>query len=116
MDSLKKIIEEVYSTLGTGHTEAIYHKAMEVDLGIGQFKYDTKKMVPVLYRGYQIGHRELDLVVMIDDDCYILELKAVGKLNHNHRDQLKSYLRMDPTCKGLLINFGDKLEIEPISV
>lgn len=117
MNNLKIIIENVYNELGTGHSEIIYHKALEVGLGIGGMMYETKKVIPVSYKGYQVGTRELDLVVVVGDDHYILELKAVGKLNDSHRTQLKSYLRLDTTCKGMLINFGEKgLEVEEVSI
>jgi GxxExxY protein len=116
MNNLRKLIENVYCELGVGHSEIIYHKAMEIGLGVSSVMYETKKVIPVTYLGYQVGTREMDLVVVVDGEHWILELKAVTKLNDNHRNQLKSYLRINPDCKGLLVNFGDKLEVEEVSI
>ena len=35
--------QQVYSKLGTGHSEYIYHRAMEIELQYQHIFYETKK-------------------------------------------------------------------------
>lgn len=42
IQEIKQSAENVYNSLGTGHTENIYHKALEVDLRIKKINYSTR--------------------------------------------------------------------------
>ena len=56
-----------------------------------------------------VGDFKADTIV---NNCVIIELKAVEKLHKKHEVQLVNYLRSTEIEVGLLINFGEKLEVK----
>ena len=81
---LKECAQSVFDALGSGHSEAIYHAAMEVELRIRGIKYSTKAPIPLAYKGCVVGWCIADLVIhasteeLIDKsgNDYVVELKA----------------------------------------
>ena len=65
--------------------------------------------VSVWFRGKQIGDFRGDLVV---NDCVLLELKAVRRLESSHEAQLMNYLKATRLEVGLLLNFGPRPEVK----
>tara|TARA_R110002074_G_scaffold276009_1_gene447420 strand:+ start:25 stop:420 length:396 start_codon:yes stop_codon:yes gene_type:complete len=105
------IAQHVYNTLGHGHSEAVYHRAMEVGLRKRGIKYDTEKVVPIRYDDHVVGHCRFDLVI---NDSMIIELKAISSIKQREITQLKNYMNMTGLSNGCVINFplgGDKLEV-----
>jgi GxxExxY protein len=96
-------VVKVHRTLGPGFLEAIYRRALAIELRYAGLKIETEKPVPVFYEGEEVGLHRLDLVV---EDTVVLELKAVPDLVAAHYEQLRSYLRASGHDVGLLINFG----------
>lgn len=119
MNSLDTIISSakyVYSCLGTGHSEIVYHKAMEVELReINKLMYESKVVVPIHHRGLTIGYSEADLIVYEPENTeqgiqgIVVELKAVTYAPREAEfAQVRSYLRSRGAHRdafGLLINF-----------
>jgi GxxExxY protein len=98
----------VHSTLGPGHPEEIYQKALECELYINKIPFESQKEVTILYKGARVGLRYLDFLV---DDKVILEIKSVNQLELLHEWQVLSYFAATPYEVALLINFGKpKLE------
>lgn len=109
--SIVTIATHVYKTLGHGHSEAVYHRAMEVGLRQRGIKYDTEKIVPIKYEGHVVGNFRFDLVI---DDTTIVELKAVSAIKQREITQLRNYMSMTGLTSGYVINFplsGDQIEI-----
>ena len=96
-------VVKVHRTLGPGFLEAIYHRALCIELLRSGLRVETEKPVPVSYEGEEVGLHRLDLVV---EGTVVLELKAVPDLVAAHYEQLRSYLRASGLDVGLLINFG----------
>lgn len=109
LNYLQEIFEsakEVYRVLGTGHSEAVYHKAVEVELRLHNIQYSTKSAVSIPYKGHIIGYNEPDLLVKCNDDIIVVELKATTfPPRELEKAQLDSYLRTLQTPYGILINF-----------
>tara|TARA_B100000214_G_C23440671_1_gene389031 strand:- start:35 stop:466 length:432 start_codon:yes stop_codon:yes gene_type:complete len=102
---LKTLIEysnKVYSVLGHGHNEVIYHNALKVELRINNIKYETEKITPIYYEGYCVGNGRADLVV---DTDLTVELKATTKLSMKNKCQLRKYLINTNSPIGIVINF-----------
>jgi GxxExxY protein len=98
----------VHSTLGPGHPEEIYQKALEYELRDNKIPFENQKAISILYKGCQVGLRYLDFLV---DDKVILEIKSVNQLEVLHEWQVLSYFAATPYEVALLINFGKpKLE------
>ena len=107
---MRHLLTEVFDTLGPGHTESVYHRALEVAMRLENIQYDSEVVVPVLFRNHIVGNIRCDVIV----DGVILELKAVSRLNDDHRQQLRNYLKILNKPLGLLVNFGSSLSVEEI--
>lgn len=98
----------VHSTLGPGHPEEIYQKALEYELQDSKIPFESQKTVSVTYKGSQVGLRYLDFLI---DEKVILEIKSVNQIELLHEWQVLSYFAATPYEVALLINFGKpKLE------
>ena len=107
---------EVYRTLGCGFLEAVYQKALEVELTQRNIPFESQAEIVIEYKGVK-----LDQSYRADLICYdkiILELKAVQNLLPEHEAQLQNYLRATKMRVGLLVNFGHypKVEIKRIAI
>jgi len=98
----------VHSTLGPGHPEEVYQKALEYELQANKIPFESQKAVSILYKGNQVGLRYLDFLV---EDKVIMEIKSVSQIDLLHEWQVLSYFAATPYEVALLINFG-KLKLE----
>jgi GxxExxY protein len=111
MTEFRRLIANVYTELGPGFTEALYHGALEVSLRLAGLKYDTERILPVVYQGHVIGNVRPDIVV--HDPPTVIELKSTQGLVPKDRIQIKTYMRLLNISKGYLVNFSPtRLEIE----
>ncbi len=116
LEVIQDCAQKVYSALGGGFSESVYHRAMEVEFRYRGIQYETKVIIPIMYRGLTVGHGEADLIVydekatMMGDINVgiVIELKAVAhEPRTQEREQLEGYIK----CRGwidacgLLINF-----------
>ena len=111
-DLTSKVIDcayKVHKTLGFGFLESVYQNALVLELQETGLRSEREKRVPVTYKGFIVGDYLADIVV---EDKVILELKSAKELHPSHEAQLVNYLKATGIEVGLLINFGDKLEIK----
>jgi GxxExxY protein len=94
---------EVHRRLGPGFVEAVYERAMLIELERVGLAVQSQVVVPIMYRDVPIAEGRLDLVV---ENELVVELKAVDALLHVHRAQVLSYLKAGAYQLGLLINFN----------
>lgn len=109
-------IFEVYRVLGCGFLEAVYQKALEVELTQRNIPFASQVDIDIEYKGMKLEQTyRADLVCY---DKIILELKAVQNLLPEHEAQLQNYLRATKMRVGLLVNFGHypKVEIKRIAI
>lgn len=103
---------EVSNTLGHGFLEAVYRKALIVQLRRQCMTAEEEVPYKISYLGEQVGVYMADLVV---EGSVIVELKAVEALTNAHRGQLLNYLRASGSTLGLLLNFGKpRLEVRRV--
>jgi GxxExxY protein len=102
-DQIIGCIVKVHRTLGPGFVEAIYRRALVIELRRCGLHVRAEMEVEVYYEREHVGTQRLDLVV---NDTVVLELKAVPQLAAAHYEQLRSYLRASGLEIGLLVNFG----------
>lgn len=110
-DLIIKSATSVWLALGAGHSEAVYHAALAIELNdaIEVSQLSSGRAVPITYKGRAVGRCELDLDFISETgDMVILELKAIKGLRDDDRLQLVRYKRLFPniTTVGFLINFG----------
>lgn len=99
---IRDCANHIYKTLGPGHSERIYHNAMEVSLRKRNIQYETERIVPITYEGHTIGNMRADLII---DNLLVIELKAVKCLNPAMSQQAFNYLKLTGINNALLINF-----------
>ena len=93
----------VHRALGPGYTEAVYERALGMELAMRQISHEAQVPVTIAYRGVQVGSARLDLLI---GSRLVVELKAVEQLAAVHAAQLRSYLIATGHTLGLLINFN----------
>ena len=110
---LNKIAQTIYIKLGPGHSEFIYHRAMEIELRENNILYESEMRVVIKYitnkNKYNIGEEKVD--IYLPTNKIIIELKAVvNPPREVEIDQINKYkreLQKDniDIYKGILINF-----------
>ena len=54
---------EVHNRLGNGFQEVIYQRAMEIEMPLKILEFEREKVLPIYYRGQEIGTRRVDFFV-----------------------------------------------------
>ncbi len=104
--SILKIAEDVYHSLGSGFSEEVYDRAMQVGLRLEGIPYESQKVLELKYRDHYVGEGYPDLLVRIDKKIVVVELKAVAsKMGACEVQQLRNYMKLLGVQWGLLINF-----------
>jgi len=94
---------QVHRTLGNGFQEVIYQRALAIEMTLEGLSFQREMEMPIFYREEQIGTRRVDFFV---ENCVMLELKAIEKIEDVHKAQAINYLEAYNIADGLLINFG----------
>jgi|SRR5688572_2551499 GxxExxY protein len=94
---------EVYNTLGYGFLENLYVAALEHELIARGHRVSRQYGVLVRYKGHELGHQRLDLVV---DETLVIEVKSTERLHPGATRQLFNYLKATKLEVGLLLHFG----------
>jgi GxxExxY protein len=94
----------VHKALGPGLLESVYEACLAHEPKKRDLKVERQVTLPVVYDNLRLdAGLRLDLVV---NDCVIVELKAVEKMNPLFEAQLPTYLKLTGKRLGLLINFN----------
>jgi GxxExxY protein len=93
----------VHKTLGLGHKESVYHKALALEFKKWGLSFTEEKVIPVIYEGINVGVYKPDFIV---EDKILIEIKAVPFIVRNHVEQMRHYLSSTNYKLGLLVNFG----------
>ena len=102
IETIKEISNHIYTQLGCGHSERIYHNAMEVSLRKRNIQYESERIVPIVFEGHTIGNMRADLII---ENNLIVELKSTRNLNQAMNNQAMNYLKLTGIQNGLLVNF-----------
>ena len=95
----------VYNELGFGFLEAVYVRALAIELFQRRMQVAREVPVTVHYKGVTVGTYRADLLVA---DTVVVEAKAGEHATEADRIQLLNYLRASGKEVGLLLNFGPK--------
>lgn len=100
---------KVYNTLGPGHKEDIYHKALEIEFKNKNISFISKKRIILRYEDKEIGIYQPDFII---EEKIIIEVKSVLTMPRVFEKQLYYYLKASGYRLGYLVNFGsDKIDI-----
>lgn len=100
---------KVFNTLGPGHKEDIYHKALEIEFDKQKIKFNSKQRFNIEYEGKKVGVYEPDFVI---EDKIIVEIKSTLHMPKVFEQKLFHYLKGSNYQLGYIVNFGsDKIDI-----
>jgi len=128
VSAVKEVIEEildsakaVFQDLGEGWPEAVYQKAMEVELRERGIKYEEQIVLPVYYKDkYIVGESKPDLIILVELESgkrvhIVIELKTDTGIKEDNRIQVQKYIKaLNKSLRsendivypvGLIINF-----------
>ena len=94
---------QVHRTLGNGFQEVIYQRALAIEMKHAGLSFQREMEMPIYYRNERVGTRRVDFFV---ENCVMVELKALEKIEEVHKAQTINYLEAYNIADGLLINFG----------
>lgn len=126
IDKIKAVAEDVFKSLGSGYSEEVYEKAMEVGLRLEKIPYENQRVLPIFYKNFAVGTSKPDLIVKDNNggEKIILELKATPTATGIKEEvQLQKYLQVLKMKKGIIINFpqtnkdgpGVKIEFKEVT-
>ena len=103
---IKSIAKDVYRALGSGFSEDVYDKAIQVGLRLAKIKYESQKVVELKYKDHYVGEGYPDIIIHDGGKKIILELKSVGgSMGASEEQQIRNYMKILKIKHGLLINF-----------
>jgi len=107
MDLIRECAEHVMGSLGTGHRESVYHKAMMVRFNHMGVQYRSEVVTPVMFMGECVGIGRADLIL----GDTIVEIKAVSSCPKGVSGQVKKYVESmeavcSRQCEGVVVNFN----------
>ena len=101
---------EVYKEKGPGFLEPVYQECLAIEFEESSILFTEQQRLKLNYKG-----RELKQGYQPDYLCFekiIVEIKAVKKLNDDHRAQIINYLKATGIKLGLIVNFGHYPQLE----
>ena len=104
---IKVFSNQILEELGTSYKEHIYVNAMCIHLRNENYLFQTEVIVPINYKGVQLGYERADIVIYEPIKC-ILEFKAqTQNIAKKEIAQLTKYKKNLEIDNGILINFGN---------
>jgi GxxExxY protein len=98
----------VHNEVGSGFLEKVYENSLLIELRDQGVQASQQVSLPVHYKEQLVGEFFADLLV---SEELIVELKAVQDLAKVHEVQLVNYLNAAGKDVGLLINFGESVQV-----
>ena len=102
---------KVHNTLGANLTECVYKNALIVQLRFMGLRVETEKEVPLRFANVGVGVQRVDVLV---EDKVVIETKALQKISADHFRKLLATLRNTKFQLGLIINFGQSVNIKRV--
>ncbi len=98
---------KVHKELGPGLLESTYQHCIAHELRKRKRKVSTEILLPIVYDGQKIdaGYR----IDMLIDHLIVIENKTVEKLLPIHMAQLMTYLKLNGSQIGFLLNWNARL-------
>lgn len=113
MRSISEVIKaqslHVMRTLGAGHRERIYHRALITAFNHLKIPHRSEVACPIWFMGQCIGMGRADLVI----GDIVIEIKAIRNCPRNTSDQLRKYIvsfnkHEKRVYRGMVVNFNQK--------
>lgn len=95
------VMYDVFNSLGYGHIERIYQKAIAEEFRRRKVDYKEQLKARLIYKGREIGYYILDFLVF---GKIVIELKQKPYISKKDIDQLYRYLKTTRLKLGLLVS------------
>ena len=95
---------KVHKKLGPGLLEKIYEECLKYELE--KNGHNVKQQISVAVNYYDLELSNPLRLVLLVDDCIIVELKTVEKFHPIDEAKLLTYMKLLSIPQGLLINFN----------
>ena len=106
------ILFDVYNTIGYGHPEKYYYKAVGTSLAQNNLSFKKQLVIPLVFKNDKIGNYIIDFVV---EDKIVLEVKQGNRFLKGNIKQVYGYLKSSGLKLGLLVNFtADRIKFKRI--
>jgi GxxExxY protein len=95
---------EVHRLLGDGFLEAVYQKALAIELSLRNIPFEREAAMTISYKG-----SPLECKYRADFVCsneIIVEVKSIKSISAIEEAQVLNYLKASGLHRALLINFG----------
>jgi len=103
---------EVYNTLGPGHLEHVYQKALALEFKCKQIAFDEQVKFSLEFKSQKCGYYFVDFLV---EENVIVEIKRDIQSGRKYFNQVLNYLHTSKLALTLLIQFGpDKVYLKRI--
>jgi GxxExxY protein len=99
---------QVHNRLGQRFQEKVYENALAEELRTNGLRVEQQKPLTVMYGGKPVGDFITNLLI---EGNVLVELKANKTIDRSHENQLLNYLKSSGIEVGLLINFGESVQI-----
>lgn len=96
---------DTYNHFGGELPEAIYTRALEIELAARGLQVAREAAIEVSYKGEFVGVLRADLIV---ESRVIVEVKAMRKVAPEDEQQLLNYMRAARIPVGLLLHYGPR--------
>lgn len=100
----------VYNELGFGFLEAVYQEALEIEFKLLGIPYEPQCQIEIKYKSFNLKKRYVSVFIVYDG--IIVEIKAESDLCGDDEAQLLNYLKATGKKCGVLINFGNKKDLQ----
>lgn len=104
---------EVMKSLGPDYTEDVYEEALMHEFRLRDIPYERQRNTEIIYKGYTVGDRRPDCILFPSwsgskNKEFLLEMKAVAKMQDKYLKQAKVYLSSLNLDDGAVLNFNRK--------
>lgn len=100
--NIEAFAREIYSQLGPGYSERVYHNAMEVLLRENGIQYESERIITIPFKGHVIGNLRADIII---NNEIVLEFKTIRTLNDAAELQGRNYLHLTGLKTAYLVNY-----------
>jgi GxxExxY protein len=96
---------EVYNSLGYGHLEKVYQRAIAMALKAAGIKFVEQLYVSIMFNGKNVGKNYFDFLI---EGKIVLEIKKGDYFSKSHIDQVYQYLIGKNLQLGILAYFAPR--------
>ena len=105
---IRDSVFKIHMEFGPGLLESTYEECLFYDLTENKnLKVERQKHLPLTFEKLEI--KKAYVVDLLVEDQIILELKACQKIEPVHKAQLLTYMKINQSKLGYLVNFNEKL-------